>query len=109
MSWGSSNWPGPLPVSPQETRTSPEGLRRQVAEIGCAVAGQGPRIVPADGAIYALRDATATVASVPLVAASVMAKKLAVASDLVVLDVKSGNGAFVNPVRVHASMPPGDK
>jgi pyrimidine-nucleoside phosphorylase len=77
------------------TDLSSAELQRQVAAIGCAVAAQRPDIVPADAALYALRDATATVASLPLIAASVMAKKLAVASDLVLLDVKAGSGAFM--------------
>lgn len=77
------------------TDLSPEAFERQVEEVGCAVAAQTEDIVPADGALYALRDATATVPSVPLIAASVMSKKLAVASDLVLLDVKAGSGAFM--------------
>ncbi|HZB79213.1 MAG TPA: thymidine phosphorylase [Actinomycetota bacterium] len=77
------------------TDLSPEEIRRQVDEVGCAVAAQSPNVVPADGALYALRDATATVPSVPLIAASVMSKKLAIETDLILLDVKSGSGAFM--------------
>jgi pyrimidine-nucleoside phosphorylase len=77
------------------TGLSIDAYRRQVGDEGLVIAAQTDDIAPADGKLYALRDVTATVSSLPLIAASIMSKKLAEGNDALVLDVKRGRGAFM--------------
>ncbi|MFZ8834511.1 MAG: thymidine phosphorylase [Candidatus Caldipriscus sp.] len=77
------------------TNLSLEEFKKIVLENGCSIIGQTSELAPADGKIYALRDATATVESIPLITASIMSKKLSEGLTGLVLDVKTGSGAFM--------------
>lgn len=77
---------------------SPREMVAQAAKIGLALTGQTPQLAPADKVLYALRDATATIESMPLIASSILSKKMAGGAETIVLDVKCGEGAFMKSV-----------
>lgn len=73
-----------------------EQFKRIVADLGMAIIAQTPELAPADRRLYAIRDVTATVASIPLITASILSKKLAAGLDVLVMDIKVGNGALMS-------------
>lgn len=81
-----------------KTEISQDDFVKQINEIGLCIVGQTGELAPADKKLYALRDVTATVESIPLIASSIMSKKLAAGSRGIVLDVKIGSGAFMKTV-----------
>jgi len=86
------------------TNLSIDEFRRGVEKIGCVISGQTPQIAPADRMMYALRDVTATVESIPLICSSILSKKFAAGPNSLVFDIKCGNGAFMKDIKSAQSL-----
>jgi len=86
------------------TNLTLDEFRRGVERVGCVITGQTPEIAPADKLIYALRDVTATVESIPLICGSILSKKLAAGPSGIIFDVKCGNGAFMKNLKAAESL-----